>query len=179
MNFFRPGCLSRCWGRLSIISTSIIVILLPISHSHQFELNLSLRCTIIALARSQPRSPRHQNIRRHQGRPADFRRPHQSFFGYPPIAVPKLIRIPLAVDCSLDQLIRIRITIITAIAPIRIRINLNMAIMPFLLFACPPVAVLAISDPIPDVFICGLRANKIVQIIAAFMPHYSSGHHTI
>jgi len=39
-----------------------------------------------------------------------------------------------------------------------------MAIMPFLSFACPPVAVLATSNPIPDIYYCGLRANKLIQI---------------
>ena len=90
----------------------------------------------------------------------NFRRPYQCFFGYPPIAVPKLNRIPLPADRSLDQLIRIRIDIITAVTPIRIRINIKMAIMPFLLFACPPVAVLATLNPIPDMFYCGLRPIK-------------------
>ena len=39
-----------------------------------------------------------------------------------------------------------------------------MAIMPFLSFACPPVAVLATLNPIPDILYCGPRANKIIQI---------------
>ena len=88
------------------------------------------------------------------------------------MAVPKLIGIPLPAGRGLDQLIRIRVNIITAITPIRIRITISMAIMPFLSFAYPPVAVLAILNPIPDTFYCGLlAANKIIQIIAAFMPN--------
>ena len=169
MNFFCPGCLLRCWGGLSFILWQKLSLFYCRTHIH---INLSfifyLRCNIIALAPSQPRSPFRMDGQVASFRPAQLRsaiqtsghahqiKPCQSRcmnFLCPLIAVP-------------DQWIRIRTHII-------------MATMPFLSFACPPVAVLAILNLIPDTFYCGLRANTLIQITTAIMPNHSSSHRAI
>jgi hypothetical protein len=104
----------------------------------------------------------------------NFRRPHQFFFGYPPIAVPKLIRITLAAVAASINWSESGLKTSRQSRQSESGFQHGHHAIPFVRVPASCGARYFKSDS--GYVLLRPSANKIIQIISAFMPRYSSGH---